>query len=102
MEWSIRLTQKREFKPLMPPQSGLTLPEDKKGRIPVMYFCIVGENWQPRIIDDSDLRQRLLPGFTRMRDLVIASILFDSGARINQVLGLTLEIGEKRGNRRKH
>ena len=90
MIWTTRLTVTDPgFKPKMPPQSGLTLP-DKKGRVPDTYFCIVSENWQPRIIDDPRLRQLLLPAFAQTRDRVIARILFDSGARIGEVLGLTL------------
>jgi len=74
----------------MPPRSGLTLPDHKQGRLPDTYFCVVSEDWQPHIIDDPGLRQLLLPAFTYSRDRVIARILFDSGARIGEVLGLTL------------
>ena len=91
MMWTTRLTVLEPgFKPKMPPKSGLTRPDDKKGRMPDTYFCIVSENWQPRIIDDPRLRQLLLPAFAQARDRVIARILFDSGARISEVLGLTL------------
>lgn len=90
MVWTTRLTMPElGFKPKMPPKSGLTLP-DKKGRVPDTYFCIVSEDWQPHIIDDPRLRQLLLPAFARTRDRIIARILFDSGARISEVLGLTM------------
>jgi site-specific recombinase XerC len=101
MEWSVRLAQDRQFKPQMPPQSGLTVPERKKGRVPDTYFCVVAEDWQPQIIDDEYLRQRLLPAFTQMRDRVIARTLFDSGARISEVLRLTLGDWRKRGGQTK-
>ncbi len=101
LEWSSRLAQGREFKPHMPPQSGLTTRADKKGRIPDTYFCVVGEDWQPRIIDDPDLRQHLLPAFARRRDRVIAQILFDSGARISEVLRLVLGDWRKTGQQTK-
>ena len=97
MEWSSRLMQGREFKPQMPPRSGLTLPADKKGRVPDTYFCVVAEDWRPHIIDDPTLRQRLLPCFSQKRDYVIARILFDSGARISEVLGLTFGDWRKKG-----
>ncbi len=97
MEWSSRLMQGHEFKPQMPPRSGLTLPADKKGRVPDTYFCIVADDWQPHIIDDPALRQRLLPFFFQKRDYVIARILFDSGARISEVLGLTFGDWRKKG-----
>ena len=69
-----------ELKLKMPPRSGLTLPDDKRGRMPGTYFCVVADDWHPHIIDDPRLRQQLLPAFTRTRDRVIARILFDSGA----------------------
>ena len=96
-EWSNGLTREREFKPHMPPSSGLTLPENKRGRMPDTYFCVVAEDWHPRIIDDPHLRQRLLPAFTCLRDRVIAHILFDSGARISEVLRLTFGDWRKKG-----
>lgn len=100
MVWTTRLTEPAlGFTPTMPPHSGLTLPDDKKGRMPDTYFCIVSENWQPRIIDDPRLRQLLLPTFARIRDRIIARILFDSGARISEVLGLTLADWRRLGQR---
>jgi hypothetical protein len=88
-----------ELKLQMPPRSGLTLPDDKRGRRPGTYFCVVSEDWQPRIIDDPRLRQQLIPAFTRTRDRVIARILFDSGARISEVLRLTIGDWRKLGQR---
>ncbi|MBI5029002.1 MAG: site-specific integrase [Chloroflexi bacterium] len=91
LEWTTRLAVSMpDFKPRMPPRSGLTLPDNNQGRLPNTYFCVVSEDWEPRIIDDPGLRQLLLPAFTHNRDRVIARILFDSGARISEVLGLTL------------
>ena len=101
LEWSSRLAQEHEFKPHMPLKSGLTLPANKKGRVPDTYFCVVGADWQPHIIDDPDLRQRLLPAFAQLRDRVIARILFDSGARISEVLGLTLADWRRTGQQTK-
>ncbi len=101
LEWSTPLALERKFNPHMPPKSGLTLPENKKGRIPETYFCVIAEEWRPHIIDDPTLRQRLLPAFSRMRDQVIARILFDSGARISEVLGLTFSDWRKKGQQTK-
>ncbi|MBI5028994.1 MAG: site-specific integrase [Chloroflexi bacterium] len=99
MVWTTRLTVTEPgFKPKMPPKSGLTLP-DKRGRVPDTYFCIIDADWQPRIIDDPQLRQLLLPAFARTRDRIIARILFDSGARISEVLGLTLADWRRLGQR---
>ena len=90
LEWTTRLSAQREFDPKMPPRSGLTLPDDKQGRVPDTYFCLVSHDWQPHIIDDPHLRQLVLPAFARTRDLIITRILFDSGARISEVLKLTM------------
>ena len=94
LEWSAQLMPEREFKPQMPPRSGMTLPENKRGRVPDTYFCIVSGDWRPRIIDDPQLRQHLLPAFTQTRDRIITRILFDSGARVSEVL--TLRLGDWR------
>jgi integrase len=50
---------------------------------------VAGE-WQPRILDDPNLPQLLLAAFTNSRDWLITRILFESGARVNEVLGLTI------------
>lgn len=99
LEWTTRLASEREFKPQMPPRSGMTLPADRKGRVPDTYFCVVSGEWHPRILDDPQLRQRLLPAFTHTRDRVIARILFDSGARVGEVVGLTLGDWQRCGQR---
>ena len=101
LEWSAHLAPERKFNPQMPPKSGLTLPENKKGRVPETYFCVIAEGWRPQIIDDPTLRQRLLPAFSRLRDQVIARILFDSGARISEILGLTFSDWSKKGQQTK-
>ncbi|MCL5952170.1 MAG: site-specific integrase [Chloroflexi bacterium] len=84
------LTAVRPFVPQMPPASGMTLPEDRKGRVPETYFCVVSGEWQPRILDDPNLPKRLLVAFAHPRDRLIARILFESGARVGEVLGLTV------------
>lgn len=88
---------KQEFQPRMPPQSGMTLPENKKGRMPETYFCVVSGDWEPHILDDPNLPKLLLTGFAQSRDRLIARILFESGARVGEVLGLTLGDWRSRG-----
>lgn len=98
--WTSRLTMPElGFKSTMPPKSGLTLPNDKKGRVPDTYFCIVSDDWKPHIIDDPRLRQLLVPAFTQTRDQLVTRILFDSGARISEVLGLTMADWRRLGQR---
>lgn len=98
--WSHRLAWRdREFTPRIPPQSGMSLPERKPGRMPETYFCLATGDWKPQIIDDPLLPRRLMPGFTYQRDQLIVRILFESGARIGEVLGLTLGDWRCRGLR---
>ena len=99
LEWSANLIPGHAFESRMPAKSGLTLPRERKGRIPDTYFCIVAGNWRPQVIDDpkETLPGRLLPHFTQVRDRLIARILFESGARISEVLSLTLGDWRKLG-----
>ncbi len=84
------LARERGLRPTMPPQSGLTLPADRTGRVPDTYFCVVSGDWQPHIIEDPNLPKTLLAGVTRPRDRLIIRMLFESGARVGEVLGLRL------------
>lgn len=100
LSWMPQLaTIKQEFQPRMPPRSGMTLPENKKGRMPETYFYVVSGNWRPHILDDPNLPKLLLTGFAQSRDRLIARILFESGARVGEVLGLTLGDWRNRGLR---
>lgn len=89
----------REFALHMPPQSGLSVPDRKRGRMPDTYFCLLTGEWRPQIIDDPLLPKRVIAGFTYRRDQLIARILFQSGARVAEVLGLTLGDWRCRGFR---
>lgn len=95
--WAKRLVeQELEFTPTMPPISGMTWPE-KKGRMPATYFCVVAGDWRPQIIDDPNLPKNLLEASDHSRDKLIVRILFESGARVSEVLGLTLGDWRRRG-----
>jgi hypothetical protein len=87
--WTARIVPECEFQPHMPPESGLTLPDNHRGRMPDTYFCVIAGHWRPQIIDDPNLPKQLLAGFACRRDQLIGRILFESGARIGEVLGLT-------------
>ncbi|MBI5033302.1 MAG: site-specific integrase [Chloroflexi bacterium] len=100
LSWMPQLaTLKQEFQPRMSPQSGMTLPENKKGRMPETYFYVVSGDWRPHILDDPNLPKLLLTGFAQSRDRLIARILFESGARVGEVLRLTLGDWRSRGLR---
>jgi integrase len=100
LEWYERPIPAREFKPHMPVQSGMVLPEPR-GRLTDTYFCFVGKDWEPQIIDDPKLRQHLLSAIKWKRDKIIVRILLDSGARVSEVLRLTVGDWRKKGQYRK-
>ena len=58
--------------------------------MPDTYFCLVGDEWKPHIIDDPNLPRHFAPHFQQRRDQLVVRILFESGARIGEVLALTL------------
>lgn len=99
LEWSANLMPGREFELRMPAKSGLALPRERKGRSPDTYFCIVSGDWHPQVIYDPEetLPGRLLPHFAQLRDRLVARILFESGARISEVLSLTVGDWRKLG-----
>lgn len=67
------------------------------------YFRLVQEQWIPTTIDDPDLHRRLLAGASlanlSLRDRVIVRIAYESGARISEILGLTIGDWQVRGFR---
>jgi integrase len=85
-----RKLRQLQFVPTIPPRSGLSLPDEKQGRMPDTYFCLVGDEWKPRIIDDPNLPRHFVPQFEYRRDQLVVRILFESGARIGEVLALTI------------
>ena len=58
--------------------------------MPDTYFCLVGDEWRPRLIDDPNLPRCFVPQFAHRRDQLVVRILFESGARIGEVLALTV------------
>ena len=67
------------------------------------YFRLVQEQWVPTTIDDPDLHRQLLAGATStrlcLRDWLIVRIAYESGARISEILGLTIGDWRVRGFR---
>ncbi len=84
------LMRERRLNPHIPPRSGLTVLDERSGRVPDTYFCVVSGDWQPHIIEDPNLPKTLLTGVTRPRDRLIVRMLFESGARVGEVLGLRI------------
>lgn len=87
--------------PRMPVLSGVQSPSSQK-RLSDSYFKLVGGEWIPRIVDDPTLPGRVLTGGRHvkgwgLRQECITRILFESGARVSEVVGLTLSDWAARG-----
>ena len=82
--------------PQMPERSGVVPPRSKqKQRLSDSYFKLEKEDWVPQIIDDPALPALILAGGERLkhwgdRERCVTRILFESGGRISEVVGLTL------------
>ncbi|WP_251036062.1 hypothetical protein [Paenibacillus sp. ISL-20] len=66
------------------------------------YFKIINEEWVPEIIGDWDLPSRIyqageLRGWN-LRDEVITRFMFETGARISEILELTIGDYRKRSD----
>ncbi|HEU5373936.1 MAG TPA: hypothetical protein VFV38_00710 [Ktedonobacteraceae bacterium] len=79
--------------PRMPEISGVTSPQ-RKARLSDSYFKLEGEVWIPQIVDDPTLPAQILAGGRKihwnLREECVTRLLFESGGRISEVVGLTL------------
>lgn len=84
----------------MPQQSGV---EEPVGYRPSEnHFRLAKGEWVPHPIDDPDLPKQLIAGFKRatwcLRDQIVVRIAFESGARIGEILHLTVGDWRARGS----
>lgn len=86
-------------RPKMPPESGIEEPQRK--RTSDNYFRLVDKEWIPEPIDDPALHLRLLNGFKQARisrrDQIVIRMAYESGARITELLTLSVGDWRKRG-----
>lgn len=86
----------------MPDHSGVVAPR-ARARFSDSYFKLVDDDWIPQIVDDPTLPARVLAGGRAagwgLREECVARILFESGARVSEVVGLTLGDWNARGLR---
>ena len=80
--------------PRMPDISGVEEPR-RTQRLSDSYFKMEGGEWIPQVVDDPTLPSRVLRGGRALknwglREECITRILFESGGRISEVVGLTL------------
>jgi integrase len=90
-----------EQRPRMPQRSGVE--ESRHRFLSDNYFKLVHETWQPHPIDDPQLHRVLRQGFPRagmmLRDQLVIRIAYESGARIREILRLTIGDWRKRGGK---
>ncbi len=87
--------------PKMPPESGIEEPQQQRSSD--NYFRLVDKEWRPEPIDDPTLHLRLITGFEQAkvsrRDQIIIRMAYESGARISELLTLTVGDWQKRGGK---
>jgi integrase len=83
----------------MPQQSGVEEPGDYHPS--ENLFRLTKDEWIPHPIDDPDLPKQLMVGFKRaklcVRDQIVVRMAFESGARIGELLHLTVGDWRERG-----
>jgi uncharacterized membrane-anchored protein YhcB (DUF1043 family) len=83
----------------MPQQSGVEEPGEY--RPSENLFRLAKDEWVPHPIDDPDLPKHLMAGFKRaklcLRDQIVVRMAFESGARIGELLCLTVGDWRTRG-----
>jgi integrase len=88
-------------RPRMPQRSGVEEPRHRF--LSDNYFKLVHETWQPQPIDDPQLHRVLRQGFRLaglcLRDQLVVRIAYESGARIREILRLTVGDWRKRGGK---
>lgn len=90
---SAELEEKKGF-PRMPEESGVETPWRKR-RLSDSYYKLAGEDWIPQVIDDHTFPEQVLKGGRTLkrwslRDECVTRMLFESGGRVSEVVGLTV------------
>jgi integrase len=79
--------------PRMPERSGVVEPRRRR-RLSDSYFKLQGDEWLPQIVDDPTLPARILAGGEarrwQLRETCVTRLLFETGGRISEVVGLSL------------
>ncbi len=79
--------------PRLPDISGVEKPRHKQ-RLSDSYFKLEGETWIPQVIDHPTLPGKILAGGRmigwNLREECVLRILFESGCRVSEAVGLTL------------
>ncbi|WP_152667967.1 tyrosine-type recombinase/integrase [Aneurinibacillus tyrosinisolvens] len=83
----------RKDKPRMPSLAGTEDPIPAR-RLTDSFFKLINEEWQPQIIDDPHLPFQVYQAGKKVnwsqRETVIARMLFETGARVSEIIELTI------------
>ncbi|HDR7454413.1 TPA: site-specific integrase [Bacillus cereus] len=83
----------RENKPRLPDKAGTEDPLVHR-RLTDSYFKLINEEWQPEIIDDHLLYHKIKQAGNQvnwsLREKVIVRMLFETGARVSEIIKLTI------------
>src|SRR6266852_916676 len=91
-----RLTQDDHLPLPMPLVSGVQAPPPAPTqRLSENYFRLRGGDWVPHVIDDPSFPRRVIAGGRALpswsvRDECVVRLLFESGARVSEVVGLSI------------
>jgi site-specific recombinase XerD len=91
--------------PSMPMCSGVQEPGKSKTRkrLTETYFVVVNDRWIPHLIDDREFPKHLTDAGIRagwkLRERIVSRLLFETGARVSEICGLTLGDWSSRGLR---
>jgi hypothetical protein len=91
-----RLRVEAGVAPPMPAISGVGASDAAPNhRLSDSYFRLRGSEWIPQVVDDPSLPRRVLTGGRTLRnwglrETCVVRLLFETGARISEVVGLTL------------
>src|SRR6266566_5276170 len=92
------------LRPKMPDQSGIDEPR-REGRLTDSYF-LLKEKWIPQVVTDTELPQQILNGGRTLkkqgkawglREECMIVLLFETGARVSELMSLTLGDWNRRG-----
>lgn len=95
-EGSKEQTGIREGKPRMSSAAGTEEPvEEQHRRQTDSYFKVINDEWVPVVIADRDLPYQVINAGKKvgwsLREIVIARLLFETGARISEIIEMTME-----------
>ncbi len=82
--------------PRMPARSGVVEPtKTRHPRLSDSYFKLEDERWVPQVVDDPTLFARVLHGGRQLkhwgvREECVTRLLFESGCRVSEAVGLTI------------